>query len=663
MTCCRCWCLTAAAAKAAAARRRSLPCQLASSRASWPSGPLLLEARTQVRGDAACRCDARLCDATAPLERALCLTRCATVGPFADLPAAPQPKRPAGAPAKGAQPVKRKRPAQPPVRRRVACAADAARDVDTTPFLAPQPPAPAEADADPLSLCHLDMRGAAVADHELPPLLNGEVRVLGQTLTRAAALARSRAVAEWRRQGRDKQQWAEILSPMADADKAAVLRSLHRFLGLSNGQELVSALPPDPPCSSLVESFIIPKDDPRVALRGQYGVRVKRGGAPLQPLVVVGTYRAFTPTLDEYNLTYKFGGDERVRKKLTHTLERRGPDAPDLSSEELIVELDVSELLFDSFTAEYELWNQRPGVGDNPQPQPPSGDGYAEAPSPAAAMPQLMASAYGFGNMMCLINDGLGPRPKGAPHLSDEQSEQACNAKLIEVLVHGWPAILVVTVKQIKPGEELLLLYGDGYWEQLRQLAFRLNGHRANLPAAPRLLSDGGAAAASAASGGEGGGSAAAPGGGSHQPTAPRAAFAPRPSILAGPGRSAAPAAAAAAAHAVHFADALPSYAGGAFDRSAAKRHASAEGAAAFEPATFAANFEAMAESRGVISAAEAADAAKAARALSEGLAAGAAEAPAEGDAQLSIAEALDRARAAAEERGRELARELAAAD
>ena len=223
------------------------------------------------------------------------------------MPSAPQPKRPAGAPAKGAQPVKRKRPAQPPVRRRVAGAANAACDVTRCPFFAPQPPAPAEADADPLSLCHLDMRGAAVADHELPPLLNGEVRVLGQTLTRAAALARSRAVAEWRRQGREKQQWAEILSPMADADKAAVLRSLHRFLGLANGQELVSALPPDPPCSSLVESFIIPKEDPRVALRGQYGVRVKHGGAPLQRLVVVGTYRAFTPTLDEYNLTYKFG--------------------------------------------------------------------------------------------------------------------------------------------------------------------------------------------------------------------------------------------------------------------------------------------------------------------------------------------------------------------
>ena len=321
------------------------------------------------------------------------------------------------------------------------------------------------------------MRGAAVADHELPPLLNGEVRVLGQTLTRAAALARSRAVAEWRRQGRDKQQWAEILSPMADADKAAVLRSLHQFLGLKNGQELVSALPPDPPCSSLVEAFIVPEDDPRVALRGQSGVRVKRGRAPLQRLVVVGTYRAFTPTHDEYNHipAYKYGCDERVRKKLPHTLERRGPEAPQHTDLEITVEMDVSELLFDSFTAEYELWNQRPGVGDNPLPQPPlppSGDGYTEAASPAAAMPQLMASAYGFGNMMCLINDGLGPRAKGAPPLSDEQSERACNAKLIEVLVHGWPAILVVTIKQVQPGQELLLLYGDGYWEQLRQLAF-----------------------------------------------------------------------------------------------------------------------------------------------------------------------------------------------
>ena len=511
------------------------------------------------------------------------------------------------------------------------------------------------------------MQGAAVEDHELPQLLNGEVRVLGQTLTRAAALARSRAVAEWRRQGRDKQQWAEILSPMADADKAAVLRSLHRFLGLTTGQELVSALPPDPPCSSLVEKFVIPEDDPRVALRKQFGVRVKAGGPPLQRLVVVGTYRAFTPTHDEYNHepAYKYGSDERVRSKLSHTLERRGADAGPPLEAEIDVEMDISELLFDSFTADYELWNQRPGVGDNPLPQPPGGSGSAEPASPATPMPQLMASAYGFGNMMCLINDGLGPRPKGSPPLNDEESEQVCNAKLIEVLVHGWPAIVVVTVKQVQPGQELLLLYGDEYWEQLRQLAARLQGHRANLAAQQqRLRVDSGAPAASAASGGEGGASAAAPaaggeGGGSDQPAVPLR-FVPQPSLLAGPRRGAPAAAAAAAARQVRFAFVLPLYGGTAFDRSAAKRHAAAEGASAFEPSACAAGFEALVECRDGMSAAEAADAAQAARALSDGLAAAAAEVAA-GEPTLSIADAHQRARVAAEERGRELARDIAA--
>ena len=514
------------------------------------------------------------------------------------------------------------------------------------------------------------MKGAAVEDDELPKLLNGEVRVLGQTLTRTAALARSRAVAEWRRQGRDKQQWAEILSPMADADKAAVLRSLRDFLKLTAGQELVSALPPDPPCSSLVEKFEIPGSDPRVALRGQFGVRVKPGGPPLQPFVVVGTYRAFTPTHEEYNHfpAYKYGSDERVWGRLSHKQERRGANAGEALGAEvemdITVEMDISELLFDSFAADYELWNQRPGVGDNNLPQLPGGvaNAGADPASPVAPMPQLMASAYGFGNMMCLINDGLGPRPKGMPVLSEEESEQVCNAKLIEVLVHGWPAIVVVTVKQVQPGQELLLLYGDGYWEQLRQLAARLQGHRASLAAQQqRLRFDGIAQAASAASGGEGGGSAAAQaagaaGGGSGQGAAPPKRFAPTPAILAEPGRG------AAAAHHVSFAVALPSYEGAAFDRGAAKRHAAAEGAAAFEPAASAADFEALVECRDGMSAAEAADAARAARALSDGLAAAAAEAPAEGEPKVSIADALQRARTAAEERGRELAKDVAAA-
>ena len=140
---------------------------------------------------------------------------------------------------------------------------------------------------------------------------------------------------------------------------------------------------------------------------------------------------------------------------------------------------------------------------------------------------------------------------------------------------------------------ELLLLYGDGYWVQLRQLAVRLQGHRANLAAQQqRLRVDSGAPAASAASGGEVGACAAAPAagggsGGSDQPAAP-VRFVPQP-LLAGPGRGAPAAAAAVTARQVRFAFVMPLYGGAAFDRSAAKRHAAAEDASAFGPAACAA--------------------------------------------------------------------------
>jgi hypothetical protein len=142
-----------------------------------------------------------------------------------------------------------------------ACKASRARShgpdasLTVVPFT-PQAPEPAQPDVDPLSLCTLDMRGAAVSDDALPPLAHGEVRVLGQTLTRTVAMARSRHVAAWRKQPRETAQWAEILTPMAEADKAAKLRSLHAYLGLKNGEELRAAMPADPPCNPLVEEFI-----------------------------------------------------------------------------------------------------------------------------------------------------------------------------------------------------------------------------------------------------------------------------------------------------------------------------------------------------------------------------------------------------------------------
>ena len=537
----------------------------------------------------------------------------------------------------------------------------------------PQAPEPAQPDVDPLSLCTLDMRGAAVSDDALPPLAHGEVRVLGQTLTRTVAMARSRHVAAWRKQPRETAQWAEILTPMAEADKAAKLRSLHAYLGLKNGEELRAAMPADPPCNPLVEEFIIPADDPRVGLRGQAGVRVKLGGPALPRHAVLGPYRAFTSTHDEYNNdpAYKYGIDPRVKR---YGVEARqtGPVLTEVDGLRSKVETSEDELLFDSFGTDYDNWNQRPGVGDNPLPVLPGVEPPAEAP---ASLPPLVASAFGFGNLMCLINDGQGPVAKSAPPLSDAEHDKCCSARLIEILVHGWPAIFVISERKVAPGEELFLLYGPGYWDHLRQLACRLNAHRGELEAAVRRgasepllqLGSGGSGPSAApqtltASGGEGGGSASEPeaaaateGQGSDKPAPQRVQ---PPSLFASGGRD------RAAPLAVRFdmSKGMPRYDGATFDRDAAKREAAKEGSTAFEPAACAANFEATAaECDG--SMADVAGAAEgAARALSAALGGAASEAPAEAGHAPSAAEVLQLVRAAAEQKAAQLARDVAGA-
>jgi hypothetical protein len=70
----------------------------------------------------------------------------------------------------------------------------------------------------------------------------------------------------------------------------------------------------------------------------------------------------------------------------------------------------------------------------------------------------LIASAFGCGNVVALVNDGRGSR----------DTERPCNCALIEVLVRGCPALVLVTLAPISTGEELLRSYGDAFWARLQ---------------------------------------------------------------------------------------------------------------------------------------------------------------------------------------------------
>ena len=64
------------------------------------------------------------------------------------------------------------------------------------------------------------------------------------------------------------------------------------------------------------------------------------------------------------------------------------------------------------------------------------------------------------GNQTMLIND-----PRGLPDF-----ETALNCEFIEVTWRGWPYIFVATTRDVAAGEELLIEYGEEYWENMEYI-------------------------------------------------------------------------------------------------------------------------------------------------------------------------------------------------
>jgi len=79
---------------------------------------------------------------------------------------------------------------------------------------------------------------------------------------------------------------------------------------------------------------------------------------------------------------------------------------------------------------------------------------------------ELCVSAYGCGNISELINDC---RLDTSKHLSDTNMYKPINSALVEYKTKetGVYRVFVLAVKDIEPGEELLLDYGNSYWEDI----------------------------------------------------------------------------------------------------------------------------------------------------------------------------------------------------
>ena len=82
----------------------------------------------------------------------------------------------------------------------------------------------------------------------------------------------------------------------------------------------------------------------------------------------------------------------------------------------------------------------------------------------------MMVSAYGCGNITCVIND-----PHIEPYSKENKEEVGhCNTVMREVMVGGWPHLVLFANKKIKKGEELRYSYGNAFWSFVKDGVHRL---------------------------------------------------------------------------------------------------------------------------------------------------------------------------------------------
>lgn len=78
---------------------------------------------------------------------------------------------------------------------------------------------------------------------------------------------------------------------------------------------------------------------------------------------------------------------------------------------------------------------------------------------------RLVISAVGVGNCMAAINDGVWSPLSKDP--KDLEKDREPNVGFLEVVHHGWPLMLVVSTRNIHEMEEVLVNYGEAYWDAL----------------------------------------------------------------------------------------------------------------------------------------------------------------------------------------------------
>ena len=317
----------------------------------------------------------------------------------------------------------------------------------------PSPPAPEH--ANPLGGVVRDLSSSS-----LPRLERGETEVLSHVLSPEVTKKFREAQAAHLRGGDASTSWARILSDTSEGFEHAPLRGmdiqaalLERFAASSDYARPKAKHPPqlprDLPYSDRVEMYTVPDDDPRVALRGQLGVRVRRDAKTIKARTVLGPYAAYVCNTTEHE-SHKFEPLRGV--PLLPRGKRRILQTQELEGLHLQFEVEFCN------TLDLDVL-----------------EGY-----------KLFVDAYGYGGFAAAVNDPVidpfAPCVKGfAPSEVDEP-----NVALTEVLIRGFPFMLHVATRDIPPGQELLTRYGGwgghkGYWSSQRVMQMRIDNLRTQL--------------------------------------------------------------------------------------------------------------------------------------------------------------------------------------
>mmetsp|Transcript_63005 Transcript_63005/g.153435 ORF Transcript_63005/g.153435 Transcript_63005/m.153435 type:complete len:1048 (+) Transcript_63005:1539-4682(+) len=94
-------------------------------------------------------------------------------------------------------------------------------------------------------------------------------------------------------------------------------------------------------------------------------------------------------------------------------------------------------------------------------------DDYVEQTKPNGSKKVYILDAQRYFNETALVNDATMDYLSGCQQ-DDVATSEDVNIEYVEVLVNGFPRVVLVATREIKSGDELLTNYGDAYWEKNR---------------------------------------------------------------------------------------------------------------------------------------------------------------------------------------------------